>query len=86
MDSSIWLMEVVRLESEKWKDEDTEPSEGMSEEEKSEVVKKAKKGKDIGKKGKKFKEVAEKAAEKYGSKEAGEKVAAAAMWKNLKGK
>jgi len=33
-----------------------------------------------------FKEVAAKAAKKYGSAEAGKKVAAAAMWKKLKKK
>lgn len=58
------------------------PSAGMSKQSKSNLVKKAKKGEDIGKKGKNFKKVAAKAAKKYGSKEAGEKVAAAAMWKN----
>jgi hypothetical protein len=60
------------------------PSDGLSKEKKSEVVKKAKKGGDVGKKGKGFEKIADKAAEKYGSKEAGEKVAAAAMWKNVK--
>jgi len=60
------------------------PSAGLSKKKKSEVVKKAKAGKDIGKKGKGFKAVASKAAKKYGSKEKGEKVAAAAMWKNVK--
>lgn len=58
------------------------PSAGLSKEKKSEVVKKAKKGGDIGKKGKGFKEVEKKA------KEAGaddpKAVAAAAMWKNIK--
>lgn len=49
----------------------------------SELSKKIIKGKDVGKKGKNFKKVASKAAKKYGSKEAGERVAAAAMWKNL---
>lgn len=58
------------------------PSAGMSEKEKSALAKKAHAGKDIGKKGAGFAKV-EKAAEKqYGSKEAGQKVAAAAMWKN----
>lgn len=60
------------------------PSEGLSKEKKSEVVKKAKKGEDIGKKGKGFEKLADKAAKEYGSKEKGEKVAAAAMWKNIK--
>lgn len=60
------------------------PSKGLSKEKKSAVVKAAKSGKDIGKKGKGFEKVATKAAKKYGSKEAGKKVAAAAMWKNIK--
>jgi hypothetical protein len=60
------------------------PSAGLTKKEKSAVVKKAKKGEDIGKKGKGFEKVAAKAAKQYGSKEAGEKVAAAAMWKNIK--
>jgi len=60
------------------------PSAGLSKEKKSEVVKKAKAGEDIGKKGKGFEKVAKKAEKEYGSKEAGEKVAAAAMWKNMK--
>lgn len=60
------------------------PSAGLSKEKKSEIVKKAKAGEDIGKKGKGFDVVAKKAAKKYGSAEKGEKVAAAAMWKNIK--
>ena len=60
------------------------PSQGLSKEKKSDVVKAAKKGEDIGKKGKGFEKVADKAAKEYGSKEAGKKVAAAAMWKNVK--
>lgn len=60
------------------------PSAGLTKKEKSAVAKKAKSGKDIGKKGKGFEKVAKAAEKKYGSKEAGEKVAAAAMWKNVK--
>lgn len=59
------------------------PSAGLSAKKRSAIVKKARSGKDIGTKGEKFKTVAKKAAAKYGSKESGEKVAAAAMWKNL---
>ena len=60
------------------------PSTGLTKKEKSDVVKKAKSGKDIGKKGKGFEKIEKAAEKKYGSKEAGEKVAAAAMWKNVK--
>jgi hypothetical protein len=60
------------------------PSAGLSKKEKSATVKKAKAGGDIGKPGKGFAKVAAKAAKEYGSKEKGEKVAAAAMWKNIK--
>ena len=56
------------------------PSAGLSKAKKSAVVKKAKAGKDIGKPGKSFKDVAKKA----GGGEKGEKIAAAAMWKNIK--
>ena len=64
--------------------EETKPSAGLSKTQKSNVVKSAKAGEDIGKKGKGFNTVAKKAAKEYGSKEKGEKVAAAAMWKNVK--
>jgi hypothetical protein len=64
--------------------ESSKPSAGLSAAKKSATVKKAKAGGDIGKPGKGFKKVADKAAKEYGSKEAGEKVAAAAMWKNIK--
>lgn len=58
-----------------------EKKEGMKAKMRSAIVKKAKKGEDIGKPGKGFAKVAAKAAKKYGSKEVGKKVAAAAMWK-----
>lgn len=48
-------------------------------------AKKAAKGEDIGKTGKNFDKIADKAAKKYGSKEAGERVAGAIL-KNLRGK
>jgi hypothetical protein len=57
------------------------PSAGLTQKEKSAVAKKASAGKDIGKKGKGFEKVAKAAEKEYGSKEAGQKVAAAAMWK-----
>ncbi len=63
-------------------DETKKPSAGLTKDEKSAVVKDAKAGKDIGKSGKGFEKVADKAAKEYGSKEKGEKVAAAAMWKS----
>jgi hypothetical protein len=56
------------------------PSAGLSAEKKSAVVKKAKAGGDIGKPGKNFDTVASKA----GGGEKGKKIAAAAMWKNIK--
>jgi hypothetical protein len=60
------------------------PSSGLSDEEKSKVAKKAKKGEDIFHGG--FKKVEDAAAEEYGSKKAGERVAAAVMWKKLAAK
>ena len=63
---------------------ESKPSTGLSKKKKSEIVKKAKKGEKVAKGG--FNKV-EKAAEKeYGSKEAGKKIAAATMWKNIKRK
>lgn len=58
----------------------SKPSAGLSKAKKSAVVKKAATGKDIGKPGKNFAAVAKKA----GGGEKGEKIAAAAMWKNIK--
>lgn len=60
------------------------PSDGMSKKQKSNLVKKAKAGKDIGKLGKGFKAV-EKAAKKSGATDP-KAVAAAAMWKQAKKK
>ncbi len=48
---------------------------------KSYSAKQAVKGKDIGKKGKNFSKIADKAARKYGSKEAGKRVAGAILAK-----
>jgi len=53
----------------------------LNEKERSSLAKRAVAGKDIGKKGKMFSRVAESAALKYGSEEAGKRVAAAAMIK-----
>jgi hypothetical protein len=60
--------------------DESAPSAGLSKEKKSAVVKKAKAGGDIGKPGKGF----DKLAKKAGGGEKGEKIAAAAMWKNIK--
>lgn len=59
----------------------------LSEGKKSYSAKQAKKGKDLGKPGKQFKKIAKSAGKKYGSKEAGEKVAGAVLKKlRAKGK
>ena len=60
--------------------EAAKPSAGLSAAKKSAVVKKAKAGGDIGKPGKSFDKVAKSA----GGGEKGKKIAAAAMWKNIK--
>ena len=52
----------------------------MNKAQRSAIVKKAVAGKDIGKKGKNFEKIAEKAAAKYGSKEAGKRVAGAILF------
>lgn len=59
---------------------EAKPSAGLSKAKKSAVAKKAAAGKDIGKKGKGF----EKIAQAAGGGEKGQKIAAAAMWKNIK--
>jgi hypothetical protein len=59
---------------------EAKPSAGLSKAKKSAVVKDAKAGKDIGKPGKSF----DKTAKAAGGGEKGEKIAAAAMWKNMK--
>ena len=57
------------------------PGMELTKKERSTMAKKAVAGKDIGKKGKMFEKVASRAAEQYGSEEAGQRVAAAAMFK-----
>jgi hypothetical protein len=59
---------------------EAKPSAGLSADKKSAVAKKAQKGGDIGKPGKNF----DKVAAKSGGGEKGKKIAAAAMWKNVK--
>jgi hypothetical protein len=56
------------------------PSAGLTKKQKSSVAKKARAGKDIGRKGKSFDDVAAAA----GGGEKGKRIAAAAMWKNMK--
>lgn len=70
------IVEAMRRQLEEAK----KPSAGLTSKKKKKVVKKARKGGDIGKKGKNFAKVAAKA----GGGEKGEKIAAAAMWKNMK--
>lgn len=52
--------------------------------ERSAMAKKARAGKDIGEKGKNFEKIAKSAGKKYGSEEAGERVAGAVMYGKLK--
>jgi len=63
-----------------WGEDEEKPSAGLSKKKKSAVAKKARAGGDIGKKGKGFAKVAKAA----GGGEKGQKIAAAAMWKNIK--
>lgn len=58
----------------------SKPSAGLTQKQKSNIVKKAKAGEDIGKKGPGF----EKMAKAAGGGEKGKKIAAAAMWKSIK--
>jgi hypothetical protein len=64
------------------KNSKNKPSSGLTKKQKSSVAKKARSGKDIGKKGKGFAALAKKA----GGGEKGKRIAAAAMWKNIKRK
>jgi len=75
-------MVKAELARRKGTNEAKKPSAGLTKKEKSAISKKAHAGKDIGKKGKGFEKVAKAAEKQYGSKEAGERVAAAAMWKS----
>ena len=68
----------LRAKKEKKVDEASKPSAGLTKAQKSATVKDAKAGKDIGKPGKSFDKVAKAA----GGGEKGERIAAAAMWKN----
>lgn len=63
------------------KEEDSQTADKKALEEITYSAKEARAGKDIGQKGKKFKEIATKAAQKYGSAEAGKKVAGAVLAK-----
>lgn len=73
---------ILKGQNKKSVEEKEKPSSGLSAKKKSEVVKKAKSGGDIGKKGKGFKEV-EKKAKESGA-ENPKAVASSAMWKNVK--
>jgi len=66
-------------------EEDDYLKDSLHEAKKSYSAKEARKGKDIGKKGKMFDKIAKSAGNKYGSKEAGKKVAGAIL-KKLRGK
>ena len=65
-----------------WKGKKTHPARGVSKKRRSVAMKRARAGKNVFGGG--FQKVAAKAARKYGSAEAGRRVAAAAMWKKLK--
>lgn len=62
----------------------THPAKGVSEKKKSDVVKRAKRGENIFGGG--FDKIEKKASKRYGSEDAGKRVAAAIMWKKVKGK
>lgn len=62
---------------------EAKPSAGLTKKQKSNVVKKAKAGEDIGAKGKSFEKIADKVEKEYG-KDSATKIAASVMWKNVK--
>lgn len=81
------LAEVIQFEQEilqlaEWKKKN--PSKGIAEKKKSEVVKRARRGEKIFDGG--FDKIEKEAEKRYGDKDSGKRVAAAIMWKKLKGK
>lgn len=83
------LMEIARFEQEllqlaEYKK--THPGKDIPEKKKSDIVKRARRGEDMFGKGKEFKDIAKKAGKKYGSEDAGKRVAGAIFWKKAKGK
>lgn len=81
------LMEVVQFEQEifqlnEWKSK--HPGKDIPKKKKSEVVKRARRGEKVFGGG--FEKVEKEAEKRYGSKDSGKRVAAAIMWKKLKGK
>jgi hypothetical protein len=78
------LMEVLVFEQELCEYKKTHPGKGISDKKKSEVVKRAKRGENVFGGG--FEKIEKSAKKRYGSEEAGKRVAAAVMWKKVKGK
>jgi hypothetical protein len=84
-ENEIMFSEIISLENELIEllegKKGKKPSKGTTKKERSALAKRAKSGEDIFGGGKNFKKVASKAAKRYGSKDAGKRVAAAIMWK-----
>lgn len=83
-EDEIVLSEIISLENELFKlleGKKSKPSKGTTKKERSALAKRAKSGEDIFGGGKNFKKIASKASKRYGSKDAGKRVAAAIMWK-----
>lgn len=78
------LIEVLTLEQEIFEWKKTHPGKDISKKKKSDTVKRAKRGENIFGGG--FSKVEKAAAKHYGDEDAGKRVAAAVMWKKLKGK
>jgi hypothetical protein len=91
--TNVELREKECIECNQTEMKEEKPSTGLTKKEKSNVAKQVKKGKDIGSAGSVGATgaqgaigstgVAKKAEKEYGSKEKGQKVAAASMWKNI---
>lgn len=80
------LAEVVVFEQDILEYKKTHPAKGMSKKKRSDTVKRAKRGEDMFGHGKNFKKIADVAKKRYGSEEAGKRVAGAIFWKKAKGK
>lgn len=81
LDEFLEKLDLELQEAEKKKVPSKHPGKKVPAEKRSTYVKRAKKGEDMGAPGKNFSKIAAKAAKRYGSKEAGERVAGAVFWK-----
>ncbi len=78
--------EILMFEQELFEWKKTHPGKDISKKKKSDLVKRARRGEDVFGGGKNFEKIEKSASKRYGSEEAGKRVAGAIMWKKAKGK